>query len=252
MKLSMRVAWLSSVAAITITCLPRTAFSAKARLIYTSGRGSVVVQPDSMRVALGIQTESEDLSTAREDNARQMKALMDAVRGLGLANLAMKTSALDLRILREPQEGEGLRGRLDDAEVGRIVGYRVTHHITVRITDTPAEKLSGAAAKIVDAAIESGANIVRQVSFYREDLEDAHREALAKAVAAARANAEVIAEGLGVKIKSVEHLDCKPRYINNVTYTQSGRRMEDEIDMSTPFAAGDIEIHASASIRCRF
>jgi hypothetical protein len=28
--------------------------------------------------------------------------------------------------------------------------------------------------------------------------------------------------------------------------------MEDDIDMSTPFAAGDIEIHASASIRCRF
>jgi uncharacterized protein YggE len=251
MKPSTKVAWLLSVAAIIATCLPRTAFSAKTRLIYTSGRGSVVVQPDSMRVALGIQTEAEALAKAREDNARQMKALMDAVRGLGLPDLAMKTSALDLRILRKPQEGGGLLERLGDAELGPIVGYRVTHHITVRITDTPAEVLSGAAAKIVDAAIGSGANIVRQVSFYREDLDSAHREALAKAVAAARANAEVIAEGLGVKIKSVEHLDCNPRY-TTVTYTQAGRRMEDEIDVSTPFAAGDIEIHASASIRCRF
>jgi uncharacterized protein YggE len=217
-----------------------------------TGQGSVVVQADSMRVALGIQTEAEELSKAREDNARQKRALMDAVRGLGLPNLAMKTGALDLRILRESQEGGGLLERLGDAEVGPIVGYRVTHHITVRITDTPAEELSGAAAKTVDAAIESGANTVRQVSFYNKNLEDAHREALAKAVAAARANAEVIAEGLGVKIKSVEHLDCNPRYTTGVTYTQAGRRMEDDIDMSTPFAAGDIEIHASASIRCRF
>jgi hypothetical protein len=38
MKPSTKVAWLLSVAAIIVTWLPRTAFSAKARLIYTPAK----------------------------------------------------------------------------------------------------------------------------------------------------------------------------------------------------------------------
>ena len=52
------------------------------------------------------------------------------------------------------------------------------------------EKLSALTNQVLDTALDSGANIVEQVVFFKQDDRDARREALSKAVQDATANAE--------------------------------------------------------------
>ena len=119
------------------------------------------------------------------------------------------------------------------------------------MTSGSPDELGTAAAKIVDTAIDAGANTLGDVTFFKQDLSAAYQEALAKGAAVARANAEALAQGLGVKLTGVRQVSGSPRY-RDVTYNQMGQPQYDEPPTSTPLVAGEIVISCQVSLTAEF
>ena len=212
--------------------------------ISTEGRGTVVVQPDAVRVYLGVMTQAKQLPDARQQNAEVARAAMDGLTQLGVPTLAIKSTGARVTIVWP-----------DDREIERqlpnVLGFRVTHEFTARVTSDSPDELGTAAAKIVDTAIGAGANILGAVDFYKQDLTAAYREALSKGAAAARENAEALAEGLGVRLTGVTRVSGSPTY-TTVTYNQMGQRQIDEAPTSTPLVPGEMVISCEVSLTAEF
>lgn len=212
--------------------------------ISTEGRGTVTVQPDAVRVHFGVMTQAKQLPDARQQNAETARAVLEALKNLGLPNLATKSAGTHVMIVWP-----------DDRDIERqlpnALGYRITNEFTARVTSESPDELGAAATKIVDAAIGAGANILGGVDFFKQDLTEAYREALSKGAAAARANAEALAEGLGVRLIAVKQVSGSPRY-SVTTYNQMGQRRMDDVEASTPFVAGEMLISCDVNLTAEF
>ena len=75
------------------------------------------------------------------------------------------------------------------------VGFRITSTFTVLVQLDDPEKLGAAASKVLDCALENGANNLDQVMIFRKDVNAVRRQALTRAVEDALANARALASG---------------------------------------------------------
>jgi hypothetical protein len=63
------------------------------------GKGTVTVQPDTAVVVVGVVTESMQLSTAQEENARRVNEVINALLGIGVPQKDIQTQSYTI----EPQ-----------------------------------------------------------------------------------------------------------------------------------------------------
>lgn len=216
------------------------------RTINTSGSATVRVKPDSARVFFGVQTLDATIKEARTQNAAKVKKVMDAVQALRIPNLKMKTSDVSVELVQS---------HVSSDKLPQVLGYRVTNSFTVLVNDKEVEKLNANAGKVLDTALENGANIIQHIAFFKQDNIEAKREALAKAVQEAEANAKAIAGGARVTIKDTIALNGQPQY--DYYY---GNRMQNAAQVAfggegggdTPLVAGDLEITCTVSVTCTY
>jgi uncharacterized protein len=213
------------------------------RTINTNGVGKVRIKPDHARVFFGVQTFASGVKQARGANATTAKQVTDALKALKIPDLKMKSTNLTVELINS--EGEG--------RVPKILGYRVTNTFTTLVRSEDAERLGPLAARVLDTALESGANMVEQVVFFREDDREAKREALVKAVQDARANAHALAVGADRKITDVINIVGQPdfgympqRMMMNSVQTAVGG------DEGTSLMAGEQEITCTVSVTCSY
>lgn len=156
--------------------------------IAVSGTGLLEVAPNKVTVNLGVETQSENVTDALAQNAAKMDAVIAALEAVGVSKDDRETSYFRIFPVTDYERpGEG------------IVGYRVTNEITVELRDL--EKVG----PVIDTAIYAGANTVNQIAFglTEERERDLRQQALTEACADARAKADAIASGLGLKIVDV-------------------------------------------------
>ena len=227
------MAWSGRVA----TAQGREAMDIK-RTIQTTGTGTVRVHPDHARVFFGVQTFAPTVKQARNQNAAQTRQVNTALSALRIPDLKMKSTNMTVELIQS--EGEG--------RVPKILGYRVTNSFTVLVHEEDAAQLGPLASRVLDTALESGANQVQQIAFFRENPDDAKRQALIKAVENARANAEAMAAGAGKKVTDVISINGQPEY---QLFDQS--RMTNSIQTlavggeSTSLMAGEQEVICTVS-----
>jgi uncharacterized protein YggE len=168
----------------------QTATHAVAPVITVSGSGLVERKPDYAVVHVGVYARSKSASEAAANAGNLMKKVADAVRGLNLDAMQLQTSEVSLN--------PAYIWRQDNAEQRQeLVGYDASSTLRVRVSD-PAT-----IGKVLDAAIEAGANRIHGVSFELKDALNARQEALGLAARSARDKAEVLAEALGLRITGV-------------------------------------------------
>jgi uncharacterized protein YggE len=216
------------------------------RVIHASGSGSVRVSPDSARLFFAVQTMAPKLASARADNAQLTKRVIDAVRKLQIPKLKMKSS--DVQV--------GIRYS-DTARAERlptVLGYTVTNSFTVLVENDDPTKLSEAAARLLDTALENGVNQVPQVTFFRKDLKETQRRALAEAVQDALQNARSLARGADVRISdTVEINESSPIYYGALnTFQNASMPAGGEGGQATPLVAGDLDVTMRVSITCTY
>lgn len=160
---------LAGCAAPTPTAGP--AGSAPVPGISARGVGTVPGTPDTLTVVLGVSTRGPAAVGALEDNTVQATALIEVLRGSGVAEEDLRTSGLSIYPTY--------------SDTGRVTGYEVSNQVTATLRD-----LAGAGA-LIDAAAQAAGDAVRiqQVSFSLDD--DAVQRTAARADAVRRAEAQI-------------------------------------------------------------
>lgn len=158
------------------------------RTLSVNGEGTVKVAPDIALMYLSVISQDPDVSKAWDDNNTKATAVIAAIEGLGVKSADIRS---DFTVVQQDKY---------DTVTGRPTGetfFVVTHTLTVTARD-----LTKVGA-LLGAGQAAGVNAVGGVSFALEDPTTAISQARALAVADAKARADEIAKGLGVKIIGV-------------------------------------------------
>lgn len=179
--------------------------------ITVVGEGKVKVEPDIVRINIGVEVMRPSVREATDANEETVNAVLEALRGAGVADEDMQTSGFSVYA-----ERFGPSGPLPEDQVN----YRVSNNIlvTVRAIDTVSD--------VLDAAIEAGANNIYGIEFLLEDRDAAESEARAAAVADAQAKAAELAELNGVGVGNVvaisEVIGATPFFSNAMAMGMGG------------------------------
>lgn len=166
----------------------QTATSTPKTNIGVSGTGRVTVQPDTAIASVGVDITAPTLSEATKQASEKMTAVINAIKAQGVDAKDIQTTSYNVYpITNQPKQGES----------SQITGYRVSNIVTVKIRDIDN------VGKVLDAALEAGANSVNGVFFTVNDPSKAQDEARTLAVKDAMAKAETLATAAGVKVGNI-------------------------------------------------
>jgi uncharacterized protein YggE len=158
------------------------------RRIIVTGSAEVEAVPDIATVSAGVESQAPDAAAALAANATAMNAVFGALEASGVARADVQTSQLSLDSIWENRS---------DGGAPKVVGYQASNMVTVTVRDT------ARLGAVVDAVAAAGGNRIFGVSFAVDEPRaqiDAARE---RAVADARAKAELYATAAGVRLGAV-------------------------------------------------
>ena len=163
------------------------AASAIERLISVTGEATVAVAVDTAMIRLGVTSQAKAAREASEANARQMTAVLAAIREAGIADRDVQTSRLSVQPQYDPNK----------AGTARLLGFQVTNQVTIRVREI--DKLPA----VLDRGITAGANEMSGIEFIVSEQSKLLDQARDDAVADARRKAELYAKAAGVKLGAV-------------------------------------------------
>jgi uncharacterized protein YggE len=155
----------------------------KPNIMRVSGEGKIAGQPNQSIVTLGVSTEDQELKKAQENNAQAIANIKVALNNIGILDQQIRTA--DFSIF--PQYDF-----VDGKQVFR--GYKVEHVLGITVDNIENTGL------VVDTAVDSGANLVRGITFEMESHSLYYQQALTLAVMDAYKKAETIAAALKVQL----------------------------------------------------
>ena len=153
-----------------------------------SGTGRVFVAPDTAIASVGVDITAPTLAEATQQASDQMTAVINAIKAQGVDAKDIQTSSYSVYpITNTPKEGE----------TPKITGYHVTNIVTVKVRNI------ANVGKVLDTAIEAGANSINSVMFTVDNPAKAQDEARTLAVKDAMAKAQTLATAAGVKVGKI-------------------------------------------------
>lgn len=157
------------------------------RLVTVTGEVTVAVAPDAAVIRIGVTSQDKTAREASEANAKQMTAVLAAIKDTGIADRDVQTSRLSLQPQYDPNK----------SGTARLTGFQATNQVTVRIRDI--DKLP----VFLDRAIAAGANEMSGIEFVISEQSKLLDRARDDAIADARRKAELYAQAAGSKLGPV-------------------------------------------------
>jgi uncharacterized protein YggE len=201
--------------------------------VTVNGEAVITVEPDQAQIDIGVVTQAKSAPEAAKENAEKLARVMGAIKKLLGKGDEVKTASYSLNPnYRYPQGGKP-----------EIVGYTATNVLHIK-TDTLDN-----VGKLIDAAMQSGANTIQRLLFTLKDEQSAQLQALRLAVAKAKAKAEEMANALGLKVVKILSVTEAERGIRPIAMPQPRvTQMEAAVAAPTPVEAGTIEVRSSVSL----
>jgi uncharacterized protein YggE len=222
------------LALLAAPLLARAAPPAEPR-ITSSGVGTVSRPPDRAVVSVGATVQAPTSAKAQADLNATVDRVIKAVKALGIESLVVQTQAISL----SPVYDYGRRGE----ETPRVVGYRASNILRVRVDDT------SRIGPVIDTAIAAGANELHGISFELKDDAPARREALALAARDARDKAHTLALALGLTIAGVAEATVGTPQVYPVwQQAMEARAPGSPMAAPTPVEAGDVTVTAQVTV----
>lgn len=155
--------------------------------ITVQGTGVVILQPDVVRLNVGIQLKAPTVADAQKQSADTSKKITDALKAAGIKDDDIKTVNYSINpdYTYEPNQPPKLNG------------YQIVNTLEVTIRDITK---TGAT---IDAASAAGANQIYGITFTVENNTEALKQARAAAVADAKAKADQLAAAGQIQVGSV-------------------------------------------------
>jgi uncharacterized protein YggE len=195
------------------------------KLVTVTGEATVAIAPDAAVIRIGVNSQGKTAREASDANAKQMTAVLAAIKDAGVADRDVQTSRLSLQPQYDPNKGG----------TARLLGFQVTNQLTVRIHDI--DKLPN----FLDRAIAAGANEMSGIEFVVSEQSKLLDQARDDAVADGRRKAELYATAAGARIGQV------------LTIVEDGsspppRPMQAMRAAGVPIAPGEQTMRASVTI----
>jgi uncharacterized protein YggE len=205
--------------------------------IAVSSRGEVKVEPDRANIQISVQTRAATAAAAASENATKQKAVIDALRALGID--AKDISTMNYNVYPEQ--------RYEQNREPVVVGYNVTNTLSVEL------KSIALVGRVIDASLAKGANMITSLQFYASNTEAARQEAIAKAIRLARSDADAAARAAGGSIVGLLEVSIgayfppPPRPLQIQARAAAGAMAPE-----TPISAGDQTVSVDVGTRWRF
>jgi uncharacterized protein len=207
--------------------------SAPLSSIRVTGDARVSARPDRVQIDIGVSTESPHSEQAAADNARQVDAVLAALRPAAGPGAQLKTISYSLSPEYQYHPGGGQP---------TLTGYSAVN--VVRVTLDDLTRMGG----VIDAATRAGANRVQDIQFTLRDPDAVRAQALHEAAVRARAEADVLASALGLRILrvlTVEESNPRPppiRRLGALAPRAAGA------EVATPVEEGTLDVTAEVTL----
>jgi uncharacterized protein YggE len=194
------------------------------------------MKPDRARLEFAVETRASTATAAAAENSRRQRAVLDTLQRMGVASEQLQTAMLQVTPeMVYPGQGQP----------PKVSGYVSRNSVRVEVL-----KLDQTGA-LVDAALAKGANNVMGLQFYSSKAAEGRREALARAVSAARLDAEAMARAAGYQLGSVIEISSGFQSENPVFMGAdmvSGVKLARSID-PTPVNPGELKVTEAVTVR---
>jgi uncharacterized protein YggE len=180
---------------VTIAALVSLAMASAAaaqqtqRQITVIGSAQVEAVPDLASITAGVDTQAATAAEAMAANTEAMGAVFAALEAAGIERRDIQTSQLNLNPVFDTPE--------TPTPQPRVIGYQASNMVTIKVRQV--DRLG----PVIDAATAAGGNRLYGIGFEVSDPSAALNEVREKAVADARAKAELFARAGGVTLGQV-------------------------------------------------
>ncbi|MGH7794000.1 MAG: SIMPL domain-containing protein [Candidatus Binatia bacterium] len=200
--------------------------------ITVSGEATIFAEPDQAQIDIGVVTQARSAPEASKENAERLSRVLAEVKKSLSKGDEVKTSGYSLTPnYRYPQGGKP-----------EIVGYTASNTLRIKTTDLI---LVG---RLIDSAMQAGANNVHRLVFTLKDELAAQLEALRMASAKAKTKAEAIAASLGLKIVRIAAINEGERTVQPIYRDRQVMAARAEATAPTPVEPGTVEVRSTVSM----
>lgn len=199
--------------------------------ITVTGDAVISAEPNQAQIDIGVVTQARTAPDASKENAERLTRVLTEIKKLLGKDDDVKTSGYSLTpTYRYPQGGKP-----------EIVGYSASN--TVRIKTNHLEIVG----RLIDAAMQAGANNVNRLVFTLKDEQAAQLDALRSASAKAKNKAEAVASSLGLKIVKIVSVTENERAVQPV-FRQAMAARAEAAATPTPVEPGTVEVRSTVSM----
>jgi uncharacterized protein YggE len=203
--------------------------------VVTVGRGDVDIKPDRAQVLFSVETRAPTAAAAAAENSRRQRAVLDTLQRLGVAPDQLQTAYLQVT----PEmvyPGQGLPPK--------VSGYLARNSVRVEVWKLDQTGI------LVDAGLAKGSTGIGGLLFYSSKEAESRREALSKAVIAARLDAEVMAKAAGYQLGELLEIVGNQQPNSPVSLGMELRSARASMDTGpTPVNPGEIKISQTVTVR---
>lgn len=200
------------------------AFALDKRITVT-GEATVVAMPDQAMIRIGVMSLGKTAGAATDANAKDMTAVIGAIKAAGIADRDIQTARLSL----QPQFEQAKNG-----SGNHLVGFRASNDVNVRLQEI--EKLPG----VLDKAVAAGANEISGIEFVVSDAAKRLDAARTGAIADARRKAEIFAKAANLTVGRA------------ISIAEDGANPSRPVPMlraaATPIAPGEQTLRAAVTV----
>ncbi|MBN1620648.1 SIMPL domain-containing protein [candidate division WOR-3 bacterium] len=211
------------------------------RTITVTGNAQIDVEPDKVIITFGVETQGENLRTAKSENDAIVKNLLSALKGAGINERDIQTNYINI----EP--------RYDYYDTQAFYGFFARKTVVATLEDV--SKLDA----VLSLALEAGVNYIHGIDFQTSRLLELRNKARRDAIRAAREKAEMIASELGCQVGNPIYVyENQSSYwtwggaawgmswaSNSQNYAYYGN---DVTGGESPISPGQVSVYASVSV----
>lgn len=157
------------------------------RTVSVNGYAELTAEPDRARIQMSVEERAPELRAARDAVVDVTRRFLAFCKTLKIDERRISTTGLNINPVYVQD-----RTRQDGSM--KLEGYIVSRELQVELHDL--EKIG----ELIEGAVDAGANRVSPPFLYSSKQRQLHRDALAAAARDARANAEVLAGAMGVRV----------------------------------------------------
>jgi uncharacterized protein YggE len=198
------------------------------RFVRAFGEATVSSVPDQAKIQFAVVTQAATADAASSQNATLVSTLMAALRAVIGQSGDTRTLAYSLNPnYSSPRDGSQ----------PVIIGYTASNTVEATSSDL---LIIG---KLIDTAIQAGANRVQGLQFSLKNDQPARQQALRLATAQAKAHADAMASGLNLKTGAVVAL------AEGVAVSVEPLRVGVAAAApTTPIESGQVDVHATVTL----